>query len=302
MTSLKNNDDEEASTSKLLIFMGGILIFCGIAFFLSHNWDLLAGVVRVFVTLGVAILSFVVGCSLSRNDQNLPASMVFFILSSILFPTGLATTLNFFGLMGNQELANVVISGICVLIFLPAAIHYQRTILLLISIIFGSLLMVATASFVADQFYGISYREYTLEHCEAVAVGLYYVLIGYIFSRLRNNILVGFLYCFGSFFILVGSCGLAGLGLMFPEHAYFFWQIATPILIVLCILLAYPMRSRSMVTLGMGFLIYYLLCVEEQYAHLFGRIGWPLILMGAGLGLIVLGYAVASLQKNIPKR
>jgi hypothetical protein len=108
------------------------------------------------------------------------------------------------------------------------------------------------------------------------------------------------LYLIGGFLVLAASFDLGGL--LFENRTYVFWEIVSPILVILSFIFSIPLQSKALLYLGSIFLIIYISSLTHKFAYLFGSLGWPVILIGAGVFLMLLGYLIVNVQKHFPKQ
>lgn len=294
---MKSEDDNKASNKILKIFnyIGGTLIFFGIGYFITDNWYLLGVVLRLLTTLGVACASFYLAILLCRENKHRYASTVFFMLAGLLFPLGISVFLNSLNLMINPQLDDIIISGICLSIFWAAYTVYRRDVLLLFSIIFGSFFYIVLTQYIGEHTLGKLTNEFV--YYQGLILGICYVFLGYYLNE-DDTGLAGALYLFGDLLILWLVFQLGGW-LWSSDYMNVFWAWATPFVLILNFMLSIYLRSRAFLYLGTIFLIVFISSVTSKFAYLFGHLGWPLILIISGFGLMLLGYAVSYLHKRI---
>jgi hypothetical protein len=282
---------------KIFNFVGGTLIFFGIAYFISSNWHNLNDFLKIFTTLGSAIAAYLVAVLLANDDKYSAASSAFFMVSCLTLPLGLSITFNVLGVIGNDEMIKVIITGICLFVFLATNFYLERDILRLFCIFYASLFFIAFTNLFCNQVMHIANTQ--LYDYQLLLLGLCYLLGGRLL-QLQRNALTGPLYFFGSFFILAASFDLGGL-LFFAGVNNEFWKIVSPVLVLLSFMLAVPLRSKSLLYVGAIFLIIYLISMTSLFAKLFGSFGWPLLLIMAGLFLMLFGYVLVSIRQRIMK-
>jgi hypothetical protein len=298
MTTNNNKSGRNANhILKIFNFVGGTLIFFGIAYFINTNWHNLNDFLKIFTTLGSAIAAYLVATLLAADEKYSAASSAFFMVSCLAFPLGLSVTFNIMGVIGNDDMIKVIITGICLFIFLATNFYLQRDILRLFSIFYASLFFIAFTNLLCNQVMHIVNSH--LYDYQMLLLGFCYLLGGR-YLHLQRNALTGPLYFFGSFFILAASFDLGGL-LFFAGVNSEFWKIISPALVLLSFMLAVPLRSKSLLYVGAIFLLIYLFSMTSLFAQLFGNFGWPLLLIMAGLFLMLLGYVLVSIRQRIMK-
>jgi hypothetical protein len=296
MSSKKNDHEGNANhILKIFNFVGGALIFFGIAYFIQTNWHTLNDFLKIFTTLGAAIAAFIVGVLLAGDEKYSAGSSAFFMIAGLTLPFGLSITIDLANLFNNIEMVRVVISGTCLLLFLAANYYLQRDILRLFCVFYASYFFIALTSLIFDQALHSTYKH--LYDYQMLALGLSY-FIGGRYLQATRNALTGPLYFFGSLFILTTSFDLGGL-LFSPGPGNESWKIISPILVMLSFVLAVPLRSKSLLYVGALFLVIYLASMTSLFAQLFGSVGWPLLLIVAGLFLMVFGYVLVTIHRKI---
>ena len=293
-----NQSQNKVSKNLLIIFniIGGTFVFFGITYFICLNWSQLNSFLKISTTLGSGIIAYLIGCFLSANKKYRVASNTFFILSSLLLPSGMLITNNIYQWITNQNILHVIITATIFIIFLTHYILSPRTIFLLLSIIFASFLYFNLMDLILNQSLYIYNNMYPYE---VMTLGFAYLLLGRHLDLDKKNMLTGQLYFFGGLFVLLSSFCL-GSYLMDVELNS--WKIITAALIILFFYLSIPFKSKSLLSLAAVFLIIYIIDMSLKFADLLGKIGWPLTLISLGLFLIVIGYVFRYLHQLITKK
>ena len=280
---------------KIFNFVGGTLIFFGIAYFISTNWNNLNDFLKIFTTLGSAIAAYLVAILLAADEKYSAASSAFFMISGLALPLGLSVTFYIMNITGNDEMIKVAITGICLFVLLATNFYLQRDILRLFSAFYASLFFMALTNLLCNQVVHIENNH--LYDYQMLLLGLSYLISGR-YLQLQRNALTGPLYFFGSFFVLGASFDLGGL--LFSKGVNSeLWKIISPSLVLLSFMLAVPLRSKSLLYMGAIFLLIYLLSMTSLFAQLFGNFGWPLLLIMAGLFMMLLGYVLVNIHRKI---
>ncbi len=291
---MSDNNSSSNTVLKIFNYIGGSLIFFGIAFFIGMNWYLLNDFVRIFSTLGSAIAAYIVGVLLHLNRKHEAASSAFFLISALVFPVGILVTLDIYGSTHDLLKASIVVSGTCFIIYLLSQLLSARTLFLLFTILFGSSLYFNLIDFIMRYSTVIFMNLYEYNF---IALGVSYIFLGCFLKYGQHNILTGPLYFFGALSILTATYCLGGFFLM--SSGISFWKIFTALLILAFFFLSVPFKSKSFLYLAAIFLVIYIFDMSSKFADVFGAFGWPLILVFAGLLLMVIGYLVFNLRKKI---
>lgn len=293
---LDNKSTSSSTVLKIFTYIGGALIFFGVVFLIAINWLTLNNFIKIFTTLGVAAAAYITAVLLHYAKKE-AASSVFFMLCALILPIGLLVTLYLYGLNTDELRTTVIISAICLAIFLATQVIFPRTILILFTIIFASIFTISFIDFIVSKnglfLANVSTYEY-------LTLGLSYFLLGYYLDFDKKYLLSGPLYFFGTFFLL-GASYYQG-GFFYHSETISMWQITTGILILSAFLISVPLKSKTILYVSALFLIGYLIDSSTRFADIFGHLGWPLILIIAGLLFIVLGYVVMHIHQRINRK
>lgn len=288
----KSPANKEHTFLKLFNYLGGMLIFLGIGYFIVDNWNNLNNFIRVFTTLGAAIIAFVVGILYYKAKKE-ASSAAFFMLSALLLPIGLQVSLTVAHVSWNENIIKLFISGICLAVFLSAQYLAPRTIFLLFTIIYASLFYLSVLLFNPNSTSLLRY----LDNYDFIILGISYISLGYYLANENQYPLAGPLYFFGALFVLAESFSLGDLTI--AGYVISQWEIFTPILIIAVLMLAIPLSSKSFLYLGAIFLLLYLGDLATKLIPIFGDTGWSLLLIVLGLLMMMVGYLVIFLRKKM---
>ncbi|MES2218618.1 MAG: hypothetical protein V4501_09440 [Pseudomonadota bacterium] len=283
--------------SKILNYIGATLIFFGICYWLSYNWEVLTSLSRVVLTLGTACWTLYIAASLTSEGKHPTSSGALFMLGGFLLPLGISVTLNAFGLDFNVDLMKMIAPGICFIIFLVLQLRYSREILLLFCLIFGSSFFIAGMHFFNNN--GMWFPADTLWSYEALGLGLSYLLVAYGISFSHYS-LTGWLCFLGDLLVLLASFYLGGL--LFESNTTLIWEILTPCILLASFLLYLPFKNIALLCLSAVFLIIYITRLTYRFAYFFGTIGWPVVLIAAGVFLMLIALILLTIQKELPKK
>jgi hypothetical protein len=275
--------------AEILYYIGGAIVFLGIAILVGQNWSTLSFLTKLIATLGAAIAAYIVGWIFSRDAKTETVGGAFYLISALVLPIGLYVLLYNAGLDTGTAATQSLISGISFGIFLLSYAIFRKHIFTLFSIIFGTWFFFNLTNFMVG---GNPIFDWHFAAYRTLAVGLSYILIGYAFAKGEKASLSGFLYGFG----ILGFLGAAlALGGWSPEENIF-WETVFPILAFATLFVSVHLKSKSFLTFGALFLMAYILKITGEYfSH---DLGWPLALVLAGLLLIAVGYLYVYLRKK----
>lgn len=272
---------KKLTISEILYYLGGAIVFIGIAVLVFQNWDTLSSITKVLITLGSAIASYIIGAMLARNIKTDPVAHSFLLISALTAPVGLFVTFHVSGVELGSQVIQTLIPGILLITYLVSFFALRKSLLLLFCIIFGTWFYFSLTSLLLDNQASLSTKF--LEYRSLIA-GLSYILLGYSFSLGSRRPLSGFLYAFGVLAFLGSIFALGG----WSPSQNIFWELIFPFIVFGVIYLSIYLKSKSFLVFGTIYLMAYVLKITAEYFS--GSLGWPIALMLAGFGLIGIGY------------
>jgi uncharacterized membrane protein len=276
--------------SDVLYYIGGAIIFIGIAILVGQNWDLLNTVTKILVTLGSAVAAYVIGVAFYDKEKYHQLGQAFFFLSALLMPLGILVTMEQTGFDSTSLMAQTIASALSFVVYLLSYYGFKRNVFVIFNIIFGTWLFYS----ITNQLLGETpyFDENNYFMYRAMVVGISYMLLGYYFSDTEKRPLSGPLYAFGSLAFLGSTLILQGFE---PEQSAF-WEIIYPVLVFAIIFLSTKIKSKAFLTFGAIFLMAYILKITGEYFS--QGLGWPASLVIAGLALMAVGYYSVWLKRR----
>ncbi|MEK7174500.1 MAG: hypothetical protein AAB759_02475 [Patescibacteria group bacterium] len=276
--------------AEVLYFIGGAIVFLGIAVLVGQNWMDLPVAARVLVTLGSGLAAYVVGTLLGKEDRFLAISSAFFLISGLLVPFGLGVVFDAAGWDAGGSGVQALIAFLSLAMYFTSYLLMRQSIFIIFSVAYG------TAFFFAftDYFMGGSPYLYSWHFNEyrVLIVGITYLLLGYYYSQTERRGLVGPLYSFGTIAFLGAGIALGG----FSPNQNVFWELIFPALVFGIIFLSVYLRSKALLTFGSLYLMGYILKITGEYFS--KNMGWAFALVVAGLGLMAVGYLSVYLNRK----
>lgn len=276
--------------SEILYYIGGAIVFLGIAILLSQNWASLSFFTKVLVTLGTGLITYFLGLFFSLDEKTEPAGAAFYLISALVTPIGLMVVFDYasfdIGSFGIQS----VISGIMTGSYLLSLLILRKNIFTLFSLLFGTWFFFSFTSWLvggAPYFNDWKYYMYRV-----LILGLSYILFGYGFSKNEKKPLTGFLYGFGSLCVLGSALALGS----WTPNQNIFWELSYPAIVFGIMFLSVQLKSKSFLTWSTLFLMLYILKITSEYFT--SGLGWPLALVISGLSLIGIGAMSISIRKK----
>lgn len=287
----KNDVGRHLKISEVLYYVGGGIVFFGIAILVGQNWSQLAGLSRVLVTLGSGVLAYFAGLAFLRDARTERVGQAFFFIAALLLPLGLFVTFDMAGHDAGQASTNVLVSGVLTAMFFASFFSLKQDVFLLFSILFATWLFYAFTSWLLGSapVFDDRWRFYCYR---TLAAGASYIALGYWFEQNGKEGFTGFLYGLGIFSVLGAALLLGG----WTPEASIFWESVFPGLVFATMFLGVRLRAKSFLTFGAVFLMIYILKITAEYFE--RSLGWPLALVVAGFGLIAVGFAAVQVNNR----
>lgn len=280
---------KKIGAAEILYYIGGAIVFLGIEILVWQNWSTLDFFTRVLATLGASIAAYVVGILFSRDKKFEGVGSAFYLISALVLPMGLYVVFSNMNLDMGSALVASLISGICLGAFLLSYVAFRKDIFTLFSILFGTWFFFAFTNYLVGNNPLFDWHFYAYR---ILLIGLSYVLIGHAFAKGVRVSMSGFLYGFGILGLLGAAFSLGGYS---PNQDYF-WELIFPILVLGTLFVSVNLKSKSFLTFGTLFLMFYILKITGEYFT--SGLGWPVSLVLAGLLLIAVGYLYVYLKKK----
>jgi hypothetical protein len=268
--------------SDLLYYIGGAIVFFGIAIFIAQNWTTINTPTKLIATLGVSIMAFICARLFDKQENTRGIATGFDLISALVAPFGFYVLLDTLGLRIESSGSLSVLIAILFLVYLASFIALRRTLYLLFSILLATAFYFSFTNWLVEgngYFQTSAFFEYRL-----LLAGLAYITLGYYFSQTTRRVLTGFLYSFGVLGFLGSAMALGG----WSPNQNIFWEIFFPFCVFGVIFASVFLQSRSFLTFGALFLMGYIMKITGEYFS--AGLGWPLALVLAGLLLIAVGY------------
>lgn len=97
---------------RLLMYLGSLFVFAGLAAYFHMVWGDLSSLSRVIVSLGTGFVAYLLGVAFAKNPQLTKLAKPAFLIAFVLQPTGLFVFLHEYFSGGNHFLGAMVVFGI----------------------------------------------------------------------------------------------------------------------------------------------------------------------------------------------
>lgn len=277
------------SVTKMLYVLGAAIVIIGIVIFVAQIWDDIGSFGRIAVTLGLGLLTAVIGSMLLKQNPEDDIGQIFHFMGGMLIPSGAVVTLSELGVDSDWTIA-ITFVGIFAFYLLLTAIH-KHAILTFFAIANGT----ATIYLVLNAIIGSPFKGWLgakdIYQYLTMAIGASYLFLAYAFRVGWNKPLIGALYFFGS----IGFLG-AAFSQVFDSVA---WQLLYFLIVLAGLFLSVYMKSRSILIISTLFLIAHVSYITNEYFA--DSLGWPISLVILGFVFIGLGYASITINKKYIK-
>jgi hypothetical protein len=273
-----DTDYAEATSSGILTrvlgYIGGILIFCGIGVFTAMQWESMSAVARVLVTLGIGFCAFIMAVVTARDERFERAATPLFLVAALLEPTGILVMLREFSQGGDPAYGVLFMHGVMLLQQGLCFVALRRTVLAFTSLVFG-------VGFFALAFDLLSVGDTMI----GLVLGFALLCIGWSIDRSVHKALAPITYLAGSVAFLAALFDLV-------EDTPFevlFLGISCGL-----IFLSTVARSRMLLFVGTLATISFIGYFSGKYFE--HALGWPLILML--MGVVLIGLSALAVRLN----
>lgn len=288
-----SSDRKKNILSGIFYYVGGGIIFFGVVFLISQNWGALNFGIKLFVTLIIGIIFYMLGLLSDKAEKTRAISAPFYFISAMLLPLGLYVLCDNMGLNMSEYGSQSLIFFILVVIYSLSNFLFKKDLFLFFTIIFSTIFFFVITNFIAEGsslIYKFDFYEY-----RTLFVGFIYILLGYGINKKHNSI-AGFLYGFGIFGVLLSILLLTG----FIGDKNLFLEITYPVVIFISYLLSVYLQRKSFLVWATIFLIFYIFKITGEYFA--GSLGWPIALMIAGILIIFTTYFAFNLKNKYFKK
>lgn len=282
--------NRKIGVAESMYYIGGLIVFIGIAVLIFQNWESLNTFTRIGATLGSGIAAYIVGVLLGTNKNTDPVGYAFHLISALVTPLGLFISLDAAGADPGTPGYLSLIFGTLFVCYLISYLLLNKLIFIIFTIIFGAIFYFTFTNYLFSSnpiIWQWHFNEYRV-----LALGIAFILLGFSFTGTDKKGLSETLYSAGTLGILGSVFALGG----WTPNQNIFWEIIFPGLALGSIFSTFYFNSRSFMLWGTLFLMAYILKITAEYFA--NSLGWPLALVLAGLSLIVIGFLAFKLNST----
>ena len=290
------SNTREGSQSKIatiLYYIGGLVIFLGVAFFIGQKWVTMGSALRILATLGFGLMFFVAGSILSTRKVVSGISDAFQLIAGLLIPSGVFVTLYELGYRDGSYGKSIIFLALA-LLWAVAYLYQKRIIIAIFSIIFGTISYLLFTSTYLDRL--TTFPSWEPFYYFLIGLGASYLVLGYGLRNRYLKVLTGTLYFFGAPIILGAIMALQGYA---PDQRVFY-EVIYPVLLFAGLYLSVYLKSRSILAFSSLFLVGYVVKIMFEYFD--GKLSGPLLFIFAGVFIMAAGYMMIVLNRKYFKQ
>jgi len=266
-----------------LFFVGGFIILLGVSIFIYQFWNDWNQSIKAIFALGLSAFLYIVGAYLHRAYPKLSIfSSIAFIISAILLPLGIGTSLDLIGFSSSSSGALSINFAIASIVYFISYFIFRNDIFVILTAFGASAFYIHFTSFFFEK------STTTFEEYRILILGAAYLVLGYYFESIKKY-LVNIFYFFG----LIGFLG-AAFALSMDSTL---WLLLFPLTLVALFFASVFLQNKTTLTLATIFTFIEIGRITSEYFS--QTLGWPIALIIAGLGIIVIGYLSYRTGKGI---
>ncbi len=273
----------KTSTIEMLQYIGGFIVLLGIGTFIATFWDDIDSGTRVLISVGAAILSYVLGTILLKTDQKTQSGVAFHLIAGVIFPFSFYVVLQELFMMNITAGVTATISFFLLLIYAMSFFVFRH-------IIFTFFMLAYSISFLYSSVYALI-PDISIELISYITlvIGAIGIFIGRSFKDTENEPLSELMYFLGSAAILISPAFL------FDSTPV--WEVVYPFLLASMFYLALLFHSKRILTTSVLALMGYVVYLTIEYFS--DVVGWPVALIFSGIALIAIGYVSIKFKSKI---
>ncbi len=291
--SLNQSSTQESKNkiSTVILYLGGLILFMGIVFFVQMNWGIFNLVGRIGMTLGLAISCYFAALILEKENKLEQLSNILHLISIALIPTGLfVTAFEFNFLEPYGVISTTIIFGILTLHYIFANIYKPKLIFQFLVIGYLNYFILCLFALI-NQYTPTNFEYLNVAEYLTITLGISNLLVGFYYAQLQKIPFTRFFYLVGSTLVLTGF-----FDLMMNSYLNSIFNIGFEVIYLLLLVaflyLSLITKRKIILFPTILFFIGYLIQITEKYfANTFG---WPISLIF--IGIILIGSTLLYLQ------
>lgn len=263
---------------KVMSYIGGVLVFCGICTYVGMEWDKLDSLSRVIITIGPGFVAFLLGLFTLGDKRFVRAATPLFLIGAFLQPAGLFVFMDeYLPPSGNIAKAASFVFGFMLIQQAIAFYARQRTSLLFFAVFFFYAFLASFMDMIDVE-----------PRMTALTLGLSGFGVCWAINRSVHHSIAPFFFFFSALGVAAGS---------------FDYLEDTPFDVLLIGVVAGMMylsvlaSSRTLLTVSVMTLLAYLIYYTDEYFK--NVVGWPIAMVLIGLIMIGISAYAVKLGRRI---
>lgn len=269
-------DSRDSASGRILAWVGGIFILCGLAYFIESYWAEMNAVARIILSLGSGVVLLVLALVFIENEQFKKITLPLFLLAALFQAGGILVAFDELGTGGDPQLALLAMTGVmCVQNLLLLRVH-KLTVHVFLAVSFAAISLVSLLDII-----GLDWE------LEGTLTGAAILAVAFSLNRSEHHSIAPFWFLLGG-----AMTGFGVFGLLEATPVHFLYVGYAAVIIYASSLV----RSRMLLFTGTFALIGYLGWFTSEYFA--NSIGWPLALMIIGAVFIALSVFAVKISKE----
>lgn len=261
----------------LLSYLGGLLVFCGIGFFIALQWDIFDSFSRVLITYGPGLIALILGIATLKDPRYIKASTPLFLIAAFMQPLGFFVLLREYFQGDDAAMAAMIVFAPMTMQMLALFYKLKRGSLLFFTLAYGC------------AFFSAAMNKAGMDgDMVATALGLSGLMLSGVINRTAHRGFVPFTY------FIFALCFAAGMFEIVEDTGADVLLIGVGGLMMFASVKA---QSRAFLCASVMTMMAYLGYFTTEYFA--DTVGWPLALIAIGLTMIGLSAYAIKLGKNI---
>ncbi len=289
------------SITNVFSYLGALIITIGLFILIQDYWLNFTELTKISLTFGVGIVLLIIANILSLLSRSISLAGACYLISAVTISIGLHIIVYVNGYDLLRLTTQMLLAFILFITYYLLSLNYRRAMLSFISIAFATWLIICVLIWLSQRLFFYIPPLYTANYV-TLLIGILYILLGWRYANTSSQMLTPFLYSIGSAACLFAAMNnsswlflVSYYATHYPLHTII-WNFLAPIIAIIIISCSILLKSKSMLTFGTLFLMFYIIRAADRYFQ--ATLGWPISLIIIGIGLIAVGYGAVWLRRR----
>ncbi len=288
------------TATSILYTIGGLVLVIGVGSFVFRFWQELGGVVRVLITLGLAVAAYVAAAMLRGDADHGKISRILFFISGILAPIGAFVSLDTLGVDYANFGWSAMIAVLLAAVYGASLFFFRAVEFAFFTVVFTTWAIYSLVGYFLDLSGGLRMLSDAYKYL-TIALGVGYLLIQSTLNSARGTDTPEARdeQAFDSFLSFVGASGILGALIALSDwspNQNIGWELASVLAVLGGLYLASKSGNRTL--LKTSALFVFILIIRFTSEYFVDSLGWPIALIVAGIALLAAGYGLVALSKK----